>query len=643
MSGEKKTHNEQIEEIRKNSQPPFQPTDYMGLKVDSGIADQIARQPVSELLTFEQGAEGKTRIQVKLPEKGIDPTTGKEFSIRVNMNYFTRGMVRAVMGEDGRLDPVKAEKLDTLRGELATAVNYPPEYQDHAQVEQLSKEIIDQLGIPAEDRADFERFFHANIQDPSHSLVNGAISPISHMNQEVHKLSAYQYLQEGGPLPETYQERVDRTKWDQMRRDARPDYENICQDYVLMANMDPKEEKRILYPSDCIAFRYMTAQLLEEHNAWREKKGQEKIGFSGQDYAFNGDSDGFPPQKAPKGEDLYFYEHHLLTVPAQVDGKRVVLSLENTAPPADKLLERPAVERTGVGLFSDEHALQEFHYNVNLGVVSKEAEIKTFGSFSGNLEDDGITCTADPKHTDVWEREAAYAKEKARTGTDAEVIDSFARHLTVQSVVEGADRDHRPSYDKRVVDESVEGLKNNGSFKLMVQTYGAEKMREALASRDPQAASVQMFAPQKGKRYALDDKTKRQMLALGASMETKGRSDEWKELHAALTDPEMKDSSRIFDAVEKYTKGKKSVRKTQEGRDSFNLAMKAMAIVAKNGDPVAQQRAQNLVDRINEVRGTKAPEHKGHVSLETFAPKEPEAQKQAERQQPQVKGGGPEK
>ena len=626
------THNEQIEEVRRQAQPPYQPADYTGLKVDNRVADQLAEQPVSELLTFQRGAE-QTRIQVKLPEKGVDPTTGEEFNIRVNMNYFARGMVRAVMGEDGRLDPVKADKLNTLRGELATAVNYPPEYQDQAQVEQLSKELIDQFGVPAEDRADFERFFHANIQDPSHTLVSGPISPISFMVQEIQKLSAYQYLQEGNPLPEGYQERVDGAKWDQMLRDARPDYENFCQDYVLMVNMDPREEKRILYPSDCLAFRSLTGQLMDEHNAWREKTGKEKIDFARQDYTFNIDSEGFPAQKATKEKDLYFYEHHLLTVPVQVDGKNVVLSLENTASPADKLLERPDVERTGVGLFPDERAVKKFHYSVNLGVVDKENEIKAFGSFSGNLETDKINCTADPKYTDVWEREAAYAREKARTGTDEEAIDSFARHLAVQAVVESADRDHRPPYDKRIVDKSVEELKNDRSFKLMVQAYGVKGMREALAARDPQVASVALFAPRNENRYALDDLAKQQMLTLGASMETKGRSDEWKNLHAALTDPEMKDSSRIFDAVEQYTKGKKSVRKTQEGQDSFDLAMKAIAIAAKNGDPVAKQRAQNLVDRINEVRGTQDPKHKDHASLEAFEARKLETEKQAKKKQ----------
>ena len=36
-----KSHNQQIEEVRKNTQPPFQPTDYTGLKLDNELAEQI--------------------------------------------------------------------------------------------------------------------------------------------------------------------------------------------------------------------------------------------------------------------------------------------------------------------------------------------------------------------------------------------------------------------------------------------------------------------------------------------------------------------------------------------------------------------------------------------------------------------------
>ena len=88
----------------------------------------------------------------------------------------------------------------------------------------------------------------------------------------------------------------------------------------------------------------------------------------------------------------------------------------------------------------------------------------------------------------------------------------------------------------------------------------------------------------------------------------------------------MTNSSQIIDAVEKYTKGKKSVRKTKEGKESFDLAMKALAFASKNGDDVARARAQNLVDRINQVRGVKKGQ-RNFVDLKAYAPANPERQK----------------
>ena len=230
--------------------------------------------------------------------------------------------------------------------------------------------------------------------------------------------------------------------------------------------------------------------------------------------------------------------------------------------------------------------------------------------------------TQDTKHLDVWEREAARAMEQAKTGSDAEVIDCFARHLYAQSIVASADRANRLPYYKNIFDKSVEELKENKSFKLMVKTYGVKGMREALSAPNPQAASMELFAPQQGKRYAVNDTIRKELRALSEGMQTKGRSEEWQKLHDALSDPGMKDASRVFDAVEAYTKGKKSVRMTQQGRESFNLAMTALAIAAKIGDPAARQRAQNLVDRINEVRGSADPKHKDHVSLQGYEPKD---------------------
>ena len=106
MPGDKLDHDKQIAEYRKKMQPPFQPTDYTGLKLDSKLADQIEQQGLGEILTFERVGD-KTRIQAKLPEKGYDPESGMEYNIRINMNYLLRGMVRGAMTESDGINEDK--------------------------------------------------------------------------------------------------------------------------------------------------------------------------------------------------------------------------------------------------------------------------------------------------------------------------------------------------------------------------------------------------------------------------------------------------------------------------------------------------------------------------------------------------------
>ena len=632
----KKSHNQQIEEARGDAQPPFQPTDYTGLKLDNALAEQIAQQPVSEYLIFEKSKD-KTRIQAKLPEKGYDPRTGQEYNIRVNMNHLARGMVRAVMNPDGSIDTDKAMDLALLKD----SVNNSTTQEEY---ERKSKAFIDKLDIPEADRDDFERFFRVNV-DPLHTdpheqtktgsaLFHGFNDPVNFMYNEVClNLAPYQYAAEGNMPTGFGADKATKEGVNAVVKDSEADYRNICETYRLMAEMDPKTEQRILYPMDCKAFRNVTEAFVEQNNAWRKQRGLEQVNMQ------PGDLDLAQQQEDPKNNVARaFDEHHYLAFPVTLDNKTVVLSLENTAPPDGKIIERPGVERTGVGLFESKEAIDKFHKSVNLGVVKNRADYNAIKDMKNILNNKHYNFAP---QVSTWEAEARHAKELSKGVADeARVADCFARHLAAQSVVEAADEAHRPPYDKKLLDKSAEELKQNKSFKLMAQTYGVEGMRRALAAPDPQAASIELFAPQQGKRYAASDRTRERLNALGEVMNTKGRSPEWVKLHDALTDPNMKDTAQIFDAVEAYTKGKKSVRKTQEGRESFDLAMTALAIAAGGGDPAAKQRAQNLVDRINEVRGSQDEKHRNHVSLSAYAPREVSEQEkqQPEKQQPAAQG-----
>ena len=79
----------------------------------------------------------------------------------------------------------------------------------------------------------------------------------------------------------------------------------------------------------------------------------------------------------------------------------------------------------------------------------------------------------------------------------------------------------------------------------------------------------------------------------------------------------MKDSRKVFDAIEDYVKGKKSVSRDQQRKESVKIALDALAIVAENGDAVAKAIAQILIDRFNQVRRT-GPEDPNHSKLADY-------------------------
>ena len=214
--------------------PHLQNTNYHGATVDNATAEQLRRQPAADLLRFEQHGD-RTVIQAKLPEKGR--WEDKDYDIRVNMNYFVRGMMRAVMDKDGNVDPAKAEKLGGLCTALSQTAVYP---------EKLGRfpELLEKLEIPPERREDFETFLHANgipqtDMNKSPLLASFTCGPVGRMNNEIETLLLpYQAARSGKLGPEAQ-------KCAAQSEDA---CENTLQGYREMANMDPETETRILYP-----------------------------------------------------------------------------------------------------------------------------------------------------------------------------------------------------------------------------------------------------------------------------------------------------------------------------------------------------------------------------------------------------------
>jgi hypothetical protein len=178
-------------------------------------------------------------------------------------------------------------------------------------------------------------------------------------------------------------------------------------------------------------------------------------------------------------------------------------------------------------------------------------------------------------------------------------------------------------FDLSVPRELAARLQKSPDFKAAMRAAGPEVVRQTLVSRNiEQISSLVNGGPE---RYAISEEAKRKLQTLSAGMRTEQRSEEWKALKQALANGGMKDSRSVFSAVEAYVKGKKSVSRDPQRRESVKLALDALAIVAENGDDVARARAQILVDRFNEVREAH-PGDRNHVDLRDYGHvPEPEA------------------
>ncbi len=142
------------------------------------MAFALKKTPVGqELFTFEERGK-ETLMQARFPEKGRytrpagkqpDPALeGKEFSIRVNMNYLTKGMVCACMDKNGNLYPNKVEELDNLRERMFEG--------EGEEKEEAFREFVNKMNVPEEKRADFEIFLKANMAEGAPLLLNTAFT-----------------------------------------------------------------------------------------------------------------------------------------------------------------------------------------------------------------------------------------------------------------------------------------------------------------------------------------------------------------------------------------------------------------------------------------------------------------------------------
>ncbi len=588
--------------------PYLQNTNYHGATVDNATAEQLKRQPAADLLRFEQHGDS-TVIQAKLPEKGFAKITQngevheKEYDIRINMNYFVRGMMRAVMDKNGDIDPEKVMELVNLCNDLNQECFFPEK-------ESRYPELLEKLDIPPARREDFETFLHANgipHTDPSVSapLVMTAYGPIGHLYSEIEqRLVPYLAARDGKLGP----------KVQECAKESEAAYGNILQGYQDMANMDPENETRILYPMDCIAYTGLMSTFIEQTNSYKKHVATESgqpyneadVTIQGEPVDLNFDISGENPR-----ENRYaaFAEHHYMTVKVTLDGQPRTIALESTAPPTGQLLHRPEVERTGVGIYENAAEIEAFHNGNN---APKQFDAQFYQEYANAKEYRAekmplIKASEKSFHRYIQLHTGA----KVNQLSDKKLAEYAAKVVVAQTMMQ---QEPRPAFDLEKVRRRAATLADSYQIRAYMKQVGRENLCETLSRRPTPNLVEQLVGPRN--RYALKDETRRALQELGRGMKTEGRSKEWKALQQALLS-DAGNSVALFDKAEAYLKGKKSVRMTQEGRDSFDLAMKAIALAARDGDAMAEQRANMLMDRVNEVRGA-TPGSKDYVSMEKY-------------------------
>ena len=591
----------------------LQNTNYHGAVINYQMAAALQSHPVGEeLLRFEQMGD-RFMVQARLPEMGryvpnqdgsADPAmNGKEFNIRVNMNYLVRGLARAIMDPNGNIDPNKLDHISILASDLGDSTSAR---------RRRFQEFVDLLDIPAEKRAEFETFLRANHVDSRYAdsvLLSNSFGIVNAIFDDVNQhLLPYQAAANGALG-------ADAKNFAGQYRDQ---FENTMQSYREMAGMDPESETRILYPVDCLSFVKMTEHFARQNNAFRREHGLKEYDASG----FLIDMHDQVDAAAKEGKELLFFEHAVLAADVELElrdengskqKKNHTISLETSAPEFGTLFHRPEITQTGVGIFASKDAVQQYHRSRNIKEIPNKELANTIRK---------------PRPADRTGQQPIVKAPQER---------SFRRYCWLHSgsAVNKCSNDKLPEYAAKViaaaylerklgaqgkfdlsqVHQYAEALQGSANFKAAVQAVGSPRIREAM--HNGRIAEVTDLLVGGSARYKVGQKAKQQFADLAANMDTKGRSEEWKALKRALENKDMADSSAVFDTVEKYLKGKKSVRRDQKGKDSVDLALRAVAIAANSGDGVAKQRARILVDRINTVRKT-GPGDRHYVDLNKY-------------------------
>lgn len=326
-------------------------TVYGGVRVNVPRKEELSNQPCAEFLRFEQRKDGSYTMNYKLPEKGRKD--GRDFNIRENMNYLMRGMARKSIDKNGDINLAGFDKfLDNFLELEESGVGKPG--------------FADYCGVPKDKQADFCRcmksiymFIDMNVMSQLDVMLDSMVM-MQHSMNELYK--------PGQP--------VDKVK-EKFLMESYPDFLNMLDSFRKMAVMDPEKETNVYFPMDCGSSASMNRGLLSQVNNYRENRGLPLIPVPKTEYVddtlhygtkdgkldINFDKDA--PDNPEAGSYRAFEKHSCLTLNAELDNKKVLVSMETTAPKAGKLLFYSNKGETATGIYNDNRDLIAFHTGNN--------------------------------------------------------------------------------------------------------------------------------------------------------------------------------------------------------------------------------------------------------------------------------------
>ena len=172
-------------------------------------------------------------------------------------------------------------------------------------------------------------------------------------------------------------------------------------------------------------------------------------------------------------------------------------------------------------------------------------------------------------------------------------------------------KDKNERFDEKEIEKRAKEIKAQPAYSaLFADTETCKRVAQNLTTGNIAQSIKDMASPYATSTYEARADCIQEVKEMGNLLyNATNRSDKWTELCESVKnlDPNAdeaeqgKQYDKVFDDIEKYMKGKKRVRSSDDGNYRFEQTLDLLAAASKIS-PVAEAKAQAIVDRINEVR-----------------------------------------